>query len=200
MSCFKELIGTATPTSATSTLISQQPSTSREDPPSAKRYWFAESTDDSYHILAKKVSYNEGIWIVFFFRPYPIAHLIDYGIYKRFLYALGNTRNLSDLLYYDICIMQWSGAEPTISLKYDCLLLSWHLCGGRKPETSYSTTYLTPYEHVYWSRKLLNVLVSNLGKNKYLYIKKTQKWVNPKSEHFQSLNLVMPRFHGCALA
>lgn len=102
-----------------------------------------------------------------FFRYNTTAHLIDYSICKPNFYMHSETQEIY-LTCFTMLFALCTGTEPTISLRYAHILLSWCLCGVIRPETSHSTLFLT---HTYFpsniytdKENIFYLLVFNLGK------------------------------------
>lgn len=97
--------------SATPTLMSQRPSTSRQVTPLTKRLWLTERWWLAF--FSNKVFLNWGMYIVFgfFFRHNAIAYLINYSINITFIWN-GKPEHSFDSLYckthFIVVIWNWN--------------------------------------------------------------------------------------------
>ena len=115
LSCSKKLPQTPQP-AATTTWISQQPPTQRQDLPPATRLQLTKDSDGDYHFLA--IKYFLIKICTFFFRHNAVVHSIDYNI-KVTLYALGRQKNRCDSFYSNIhfTVVVWNQTRNISELR-----------------------------------------------------------------------------------
>ena len=108
--------------SATTTLISEQPSVSRQTPPLVKGFGLLEVQ----MLLAIFVSniFKYRYIYCFFIRCYCILNRLCYTVQVTFI-CTGKPKNSCDSLYCDIqLILWWSGTKPATSARSACVWMS----------------------------------------------------------------------------